>query len=262
MRGLRWTLLLRSLEEFDIPFMNLFYFSFMSQFYNSFLFFGSGDVIKVLSIKINETQDSIQPVVTMTLVDRFLDILVIVTGGLIALVLLELIELKILLYLCVGGTILGLIGLITFYSAGYIEKFHPQWIILRNQLALIYRERVAVFQGLTITVIVWLLEGYKIYQLAQIIALNPIILSTAILIGLAGWLFTLILIPISGSLGSKEFLLTNLLKDNGIREKESGLISIVDRAFTILTSGIIFLIFLINRNFTNSTNDHTEGEKV
>ncbi|MHA2276107.1 MAG: lysylphosphatidylglycerol synthase domain-containing protein, partial [Candidatus Kariarchaeaceae archaeon] len=141
LRGLRWTLLLRSLGEFDISLISLFYFSFMSQFYNSFLFFGSGDVIKVISIKINEVDKSIQPVVTMTIVDRLLDIVVIVSGGLVALVLLDLIELKIIIYLGVLGLLLGTIMLIIFYSVGYIDKFKSKWLIIRDQFVLIIQKR-------------------------------------------------------------------------------------------------------------------------
>ncbi|MHA2029155.1 MAG: lysylphosphatidylglycerol synthase transmembrane domain-containing protein [Candidatus Kariarchaeaceae archaeon] len=257
LRGLRWTLLLRSLGEFDISLISLFYFSFMSQFYNSFLFFGSGDVIKVISLKINEVDKSIQPVVTMTIVDRLLDIFVIVSGGLVALVLLDLIELRIILYLGVLGLSFGTILLIIFYSVGYIDKFKSKWLIIRDQFVLIIQKRIFILQGLLLTFVVWIFEGYKIYQFAQMIALNPIQLKTAILIGLAGWLGTLILIPISGSLGSKEFFLTNLLKENGIIEKESGLISIVDRAFTIITSGIIFMLFTILHNLTSLKTNET-----
>jgi hypothetical protein len=229
----------------------------MSQFYNSFLFFGSGDVIKVISLKINEVDKSIQPVVTMTIVDRLLDIFVIVSGGLVALVLLDLIELRIILYLGVLGLSFGTILLIIFYSVGYIDKFKSKWLIIRDQFVLIIQKRIFILQGLLLTFVVWIFEGYKIYQFAQMIALNPIQLKTAILIGLAGWLGTLILIPISGSLGSKEFFLTNLLKENGIIEKESGLISIVDRAFTIITSGIIFMLFTILHNLTSLKTNET-----
>ncbi|OLS23379.1 MAG: hypothetical protein HeimC2_26900 [Candidatus Heimdallarchaeota archaeon LC_2] len=88
-RSIRWALLIRAVNKSGFPLKTLFYYSFLSQFYNSFLFFGTGDVAKVLSIKFDETQDRMVDIVTMTIIDRILDIIIIVTGGFYALLLLD-----------------------------------------------------------------------------------------------------------------------------------------------------------------------------
>ena len=82
--------------------------------------------------------------------------------------------------------------------------------------------------------------------------MSEIELNDAILIGLATWLGTLVLIPVSGSLGSKEYLLSRSLKNQGVLQSESGLISVFDRLMTILISGFILLIFYIKNNSKDS----------
>ena len=147
-----------------------------------------------------------------------------------------------------------MIGISLIYFLGWHKRVNNKWPALKDQILLLKDVKFTLLVGLLLTTFVWILEGVKIFQITNNFTLSEIELNDAILIGLATWLGTLVLIPVSGSLGSKEYLLSRSLKKQGVLQSESGLISVFDRLMTILISGFILLIFYLKNNSKESNN--------
>ena len=245
LRAIRWIILVKTITKSKITLVKLLRYSFQSQFYNSFFFNGVGDIIKVLSIKTEDLEIDISYITTMTIIDRILDVLVITIGGFISLILLDIFSPKILFIICISAIAVIISIIIFLYFSGIYRKLLIRFSVLKLQLKLIKKSLKVISIGLVVSLFLWVIEGIKIFFITNQIANANLSVNTSILVGLSGWLGTLFLLPISGSLGTKEYFLSLILKNQNISSSKSSIISLFDRAITFFSTAICFLFSLL-----------------
>jgi uncharacterized membrane protein YbhN (UPF0104 family) len=204
---------------------------------------GSGDVIKVVLLK-SRSKAQLPELITLTMVDRLLDVFTIAFGGILALFLLDVFPMDIF-------WILGILCfLITFcFFLLLILLKIPNKIIIRypklsNQLQIITNHRKELTLSLLITIVAWFVEAIKLFIIFNGLEIS-VDLYISLQIALAAWVGSLLLILISGTLGTKEFFMSYLLQERGFNQSISSLASFLDRIFTVMISFLPFAFFTI-----------------
>lgn len=257
LRSFRWSLLIRC--KLDFPILFLFYYSLQSQFINSWMPNGSGDVIKVVLLK-SRSKNQLAELVTLTMIDRLLDVIIIMIGGFTALFMLEIFPVDLFWILsisCLFGAIFFFVVLIILKIPDKIIRNYPK---LATQFRILIVHRKEITFSFFITLIAWLFEAIKLFFIFNGLKIS-VDLFISLQIALVAWIGSLLLILVSGTLGTKEFFMSYILQENGFDKSISSLASILDRIFTIMISFLVFGFFmvlntlgLINEKITSFSN--------